>query len=132
MTINMTIHGAPRTKKNSSQIWRKANGVAFIAPSPYYKEYAGVFLRQVNKDHKLVLDMPVNVRCVYYMPTRRLVDLVGLLQATDDLLVKGRVLKDDNSKIIASHDGSRVRYDKLDPRVEIEIKPKVEGNYGAD
>ena len=63
----------------------------------------------------------MNVRCVYYMPTRRRVDLTNLLEATDDLLVRAGVLADDNSQIVAAHDGSRVRLDRENPRVEIEI-----------
>lgn len=63
------------------------------------------------------------MKCVYYMPTRHKVDLCNLLAATCDILVKANVIEDDNSKIIVSHDGSRVLYDKENPRVEIEIKP---------
>lgn len=33
-----------------------------------------------------------------------------------------RVLEDDNSKIVAAHDGNRVDYDKKKPRAEIWIK----------
>ena len=55
------------------------------------------------------------------MPTRRIVDLVGLLQAVDDILVHYNVIKDDNSRIVQSHDGSRVLYDKGNPRTEIYI-----------
>lgn len=33
------------------------------------------------------------------------------------------VIKDDNSRIVAGHDGSRVLYDKENPRVEITITP---------
>lgn len=65
--------------------------------------------------------MPVNVQCVYYMPTRHRVDLVNLLEATNDILVAGGVLADDNCKVIAAHDGSRVDFDKYNPRVEITI-----------
>ena len=56
------------------------------------------------------------------MPTKHRVDLVNLLEATCDILVKVNVLEDDNSNIIISHDGSRVLYDKDNPRVEIEIQ----------
>ena len=56
------------------------------------------------------------------MPTRRRVDLVNLLEATDDVLVHYGVLEDDNSNIIVSHDGSRVFYDKENPRTEIYIE----------
>lgn len=56
------------------------------------------------------------------MPTKRRVDLTNLLEAIDDVLVKYEVLKDDNSEIITSHDGSRVLYDKDNPRTEVVIK----------
>jgi hypothetical protein len=61
------------------------------------------------------------------MPTKHRVDLVNLLEATCDILVKANVLEDDNSNIIISHDGSRVLYDKDNPRVEIEIQAIVSG-----
>ena len=59
---------------------------------------------------------------MFYMPTKRRVDLTNLLEAIDDVLGKYGVLKDDNSEIITSHDGSRVLYDKDNPRTEVVIK----------
>ena len=56
------------------------------------------------------------------MPTRRIVDLTNLEEAIDDILVKYGVLKDDNSRILVSHDGSRVLYDKDNPRTEVTIR----------
>lgn len=67
----------------------------------------------------------VNVKAVFYMPTRRRVDLTNLLQALLDVLVKYGILADDNSKVVASVDGSYVDYDKENPRTEVEI-------YGKD
>lgn len=64
----------------------------------------------------------MNVKCVYFMQTRRRVDLVNLLEATCDILVHYGVVEDDNSNIIVIHDGSRVLHDKKCPRVEIEIE----------
>ena len=55
------------------------------------------------------------------MGTRHKVDLTNLLSATMDILVKYRVIEDDNKDIAYSNDGSRVKYDKTNPRVEIEI-----------
>ena len=55
------------------------------------------------------------------MPTHRRVDQVNLLEATLDILVEYGVLADDNSNIVVSHDGSRVLYDKNNPRTEITI-----------
>lgn len=121
MAIEFTIPITPATKKNSNQIIvNKATGKRQIIPSKKYLEYekeAGYFV----KGKGLMIDEPVTVRCVYYMPTRRRVDLVNLLEATHDLLVKYEVLADDNSSIIYSVDGSRVLYDKERPRTEVTI-----------
>ena len=76
-----------------------------------YREYekgCGWFIQ--NKGEKI--NDPVTVKCLFYMPTKRRVDLTNLLEAIDDILVKYEVLEDDHSGIIYSHDGSRVLYDK--------------------
>lgn len=55
------------------------------------------------------------------MQTHRRVDLNNLLEAATDTLVSAGILEDDNSRIVVSHDGSRVYYDKENPRTVIEI-----------
>lgn len=55
------------------------------------------------------------------MGTRRIVDIINLHSALHDILVRYRVIEDDNYRIVASTDGSRVMYDKLHPRTEVEI-----------
>ena len=67
------------------------------------------------------IETPVNIECHYYMSTHRRVDLVNLEEATLDILVKHKVIADDNSNIVVSMDGSRVFYDKDSPRTEITI-----------
>ena len=62
------------------------------------------------------------VATVFYMPTRRRVDLTNLMEAAHDTLVAAKILADDNNTIIASVDGSRVMYDKENPRTEIFIE----------
>lgn len=89
-----------------------------VIPSKQYKEYEEIALWQLPR---VYYHIPVNVKCVYYMNAKRRVDLTNLLEATDDILVKGGVLADDNCTILVSHDGSCVKYDKENPRVEIEI-----------
>ncbi len=73
------------------------------------------------------ISVPVTVTCVYRMPTHRRVDLVNLLEATDDILTKARIIEDDCVQIVASHDGSRVTYDKDHPGVDITIREVQEG-----
>ena len=120
--MRFVLYGTPRTKKNSQQILtNKRTGRAFIAPSAAYKAYERDCLRQITGMHRVGLSEPVNLKAVYYMPTKRRVDLVNLLEATNDILVHAGVLTDDHSGVIVSHDGSRVRYDKHNPRAEITI-----------
>ena len=118
--MTLTIYGDPRTKKNSREADRNGH---VVLPSKAYQRYHRDCMKQITGKHKIGIDSPVNIQCLYYMQTRRIVDLVGLLQGTDDLLTDAGVIKDDNSRIVAGHDGSRVLYDKENPRVEITITP---------
>lgn len=119
--MHLLIYGEPRTKKNSARILRTRSGTPFVAPSKAYVDYETDCLRQINRPHSPI-SARVNVRCVYYMATRRKVDLANLIEATCDILVTAGVLADDNSRIVAAHDGSRVDYDKQNPRAEIWIE----------
>lgn len=129
--IKITIPINPITKKNSQRIYvNRATGKPFIAPSEKFKEYektAGIFIKRF----KIPFDMPVNVKCLFYMPTRRRVDLTNLLEAIDDILVYYGVISDDDYSHIGGHDGSRVFYDKANPRTEIIITP-LETGAGHD
>ncbi|MEA2037962.1 MAG: RusA family crossover junction endodeoxyribonuclease [Nanoarchaeota archaeon] len=64
----------------------------------------------------------INLRVLYYRETKRKIDLVNLLEATCDILVKDGIIVDDDSKCVVSTDGSRVFYDKHNPRAEIYIE----------
>jgi Holliday junction resolvase RusA-like endonuclease len=91
-----------------------------IVPSDVYKTYehsAAWFM-----PHDPTIREPVNVRALFYMPTKRRVDLVNLEEALLDVLVHYGVIDDDNSTIVAGMDGSRVLYDKENPRTEVIIE----------
>lgn len=118
--MHITLGIEPKTKKNHQQIIQ-CKGRPLVIPSKEYKQYekdCAAFIPQMPFQ---TFDCPVNVKCVYYMRTHRRVDLTNLLQSTCDILVKYGILLDDNSNIVASMDGSRVLYDKENPRTEIEI-----------
>lgn len=121
--VKLILRGAPVTKKNSQRILRTGSGRPFIQPSAQYKRYEADCLRQITRQFCQQIDTPVNVQCVFYMPTRRRVDLVNLLESVCDILVRAGVLADDNCRVVAAHDGSCVRLDRDDPRVEIDIVP---------
>lgn len=119
--IEFTIPIAPITKKNSQRIvTNRRTGRAMILPSAKYKEYEKECER-LNLSLSRSIDYPCNVQMVYYMPTRRRVDLVNLQEATLDVLVHVGILADDNRNIVYSMDGSKVLYDKSNPRTEVTI-----------
>lgn len=112
----------PKTKKNNQKILlNHKTGKPFIVQSDAYKRYerdAGWFLGRCNK----TISEPVNIKCLFYRASQRRVDLTNLLEAIDDILVKYRIIADDDFKILAGHDGSRVLIDKENPRTEIYIE----------
>ena len=114
------IDVCPRTKKNSSQIIF-AKGRPMLIPSKLYKQFEQDCLKQITNKYQKKINYPVNVKALFYMPTRRRVDLTNLLEALDDMFVKAEVLEDDCRDIIAGHDGSRVYWDKENPHIEVEI-----------
>jgi len=118
------IKGRPITKKNSSRIvTNRSTGKPFIIPSEQFKAYQEAAGWHIPCKHQKIAER-INLKCVYYMPTRHKVDLANLLAATCDILVHYGVIADDNCDIVAGHDGSEVRYDKAAPRVEITITEK--------
>ena len=93
-----------------------------VIPSPQYKKYekeAKEYLPELEQP----IDYPIELTGLFYMPTHRSCDLTNLLQAVCDVLVKHKVIADDNFNVVASVDGSRVLYDKENPRTEITITP---------
>lgn len=114
-----TVPVVPVSKKNSQQIViNRSTGRPFIMPSKNYKKYEDEASRFIPKD---LIDIPTNVKCLFYMPTKRRCDLTNMLEAIDDIMVRAGLLADDNFSIVAGHDGSRVLYDKENPRTEITI-----------
>lgn len=127
--IKYTIQGDPRTKKNSLMIAGKGRRcpacgkleTQWVRQSKAHDEFAKAAKWQLRPVPMEPIDSLVNVRCLFYMKTRRIVDGLNLLATIDDLLVSAGILADDNSRIVAGHDGSRVLYDPINPRVEITI-----------
>lgn len=121
-----TIPLNPKTKKNSQRIvFNQKTHSPMIVQSKEYKEYeknAGWFLKKLPQP----IDKPVNVKCIFYRENAIRCDASNLTAAIDDILVKYGILADDNFKIIAGHDGTRVYIDKDNPRTEIKISDFME------
>ena len=97
------------------------NGKPNVRQSKPYLQYESDCLKLITGQYKLNIDYPINIKATYFMPTHRRVDLINLHSALHDILTKAHVLEDDNCRIVVSTDGSRVLYDKVHPRTEIEI-----------
>lgn len=120
----------PRTKKNSPQIagigkrcpYCNKYQRQFIVPSKANKLYAARATQLLaDKKPAAPIDQPIHIRYLFYMQTRRKVDGLNLAEAMDDILVSEGIIAEDNSNIVKHHDGTRVLYDKQNPRTEIYI-----------
>lgn len=123
--VSFTIPLPPVTKKNHGRIVM-CGRYPKLLPSEAYERYvkaAMPFLKATFRDIGSI-DFPVNLKCVFYLNRRFKSDLAGYLQAVQDVLVEAGILADDNRNIVASVDGSKVLYDKKNPRTEVTITKK--------
>jgi hypothetical protein len=139
--IYFTLPGNPCSSKNSRPIFinRKTNQ-RFIGKSKLLKDYIenglialdiqkradirNLCFRKSDSDWEGARDYPIGIDIqitfTFYVKDNRRRDLVNLCQAPLDLLQKANIISDDS--IVKSLDGSRIYYDKANPRTEIEIK----------
>ena len=124
MSIKFTIPVKCRTKKNHGQIVHTKTGRHVVLPSPQYKEFEKEVIQYVTSEFGNIepIDFKCNLKCIFYKDRNYQSDLVGYLQAIQDALVKAGILKDDNTNIVTTVNGSEVRYDKENPRIEVEIE----------
>lgn len=110
-----------RSKKNSQQIAiNSSTKRPIIIQSKLYKQFekdCGLFLNR----YKLNIDYPINLKCTFIVPDKRKRDLVNLLNAIQDILVKYKIIADDNYNVVYSIDGSRIIYKKGLEETIIEI-----------
>ena len=119
--VKFTIGIEPKTKKNSQQVIM-VKGRPKIIQSKAYREYEKAALPFCPKSG---IDYAVNVQAHYYRRKHHRVDITNLESALMDILVKAGTLKDDCCTIVVSTDGSRVFYDKDNPRTEVTITAVV-------
>jgi Holliday junction resolvase RusA-like endonuclease len=126
------LPGRPITKKNSQQIiYNRRTKKRQVIQSEYYRNYEEACLWYLKK-YRVKYPGPVQVTARYWMPNRRSwPDLLGLEQATADILEAAGVIKNDRD--IVSWDGSRIiGVDKKNPRTEITIREISEEGIKGD
>ena len=102
--MKIVINEPPRTKKNSMQIV-KMGGHYTLIPSKQYREYEKACAKYFYGWAAEPITYPCEVKCTFYVPTRRKVDLCNLLEAAHDILVKYGGLGDDNREKDRSAEG---------------------------
>ena len=129
LLASFTIPIEPKSKKNSHRI------AGCGKRCPVCGKYAKQFVRNGDKTTEYgfkaaqylhpkpakPLTGPVHLIYRLYTGTWHRKDDLNLYEALDDILVTNGILKDDDRKTIRSRDGSRVLYDKENPRAEIYI-----------
>lgn len=120
MKHKLEIPLLPRSKKNSQQIIVR-KGKPMLIQSELYLQYekdCAYFIKQPKNP----ISEPINLKCTFIVPDKRKRDLTNLLNAIQDILVKYRVLADDNYTIVQSVDGSRIIYQKGMEKTIIEME----------
>jgi len=112
-----------RSKKNSQRIvYNKYLKRALIVQSETYLKFeqdCGIFLKKYQGD---TIIYPINLKCLIFVSDKRKRDLTNLENAIADILVKYKIIEDDNYNIIAGWDGSRIIYrPKEEPEIILEI-----------
>lgn len=119
----------PRSKKNSHRIAGRGKRCPlcgkflnqFVRNDTVATQYAVFAAPYLSPRPEKPIDRPVHLVYKLYTATWHRKDDLNLYEALDDILVREGVLKDDDRKIIRSRDGSRVLYDRENPRSEIYI-----------
>lgn len=131
--VRLTIYGRPTTKKTKNQVAIVA-GRPRVFPSKKWREWVdGARVEVHSKLPSFPIKEEVNCRATFYR-WRNAGDAVGYYQALADFLetclacrrrtcscndAGVRILADD--KWIVSWDGSRLRKDNDDPRIEVTL-----------
>ena len=118
-TLQINIPGRPITKKNHGRVIVR-NGRRYHVPSKAYEAYENFCLGWLLQWRQYHFSGPVVVQAHYYMPNRRSwPDLVGLQQATGDILEAAKIIANDRN-IVSWGDTRIMGVDKDSPRVELE------------
>ena len=123
-----------RSKKNSQEIrknWK--TGKYFIAQGKLYEQFEKDCKYFLIKYSDYKINYPINLKCLFFVNDKRRRDLTNLENAIADILVKYKILKDDNYNILAGWDGSRIIYrPEQEPEIVIEITKMEVCNYAKD
>lgn len=123
--MKITIPITPRSKKNSQEIvFNRKTGHRMVIQNKKYTEFEKECKKYIPILNEQPINYPINLKCEFYVPDARKRDIANYLEAIQDVLVKYKLLEDDNYNIVASIDGCSMQIDRENPRIEIEITKK--------
>lgn len=134
--MTLTILGQPITAKNSRMITtagkrcptcRRRTGRHFLIPSSAAAKWEKDAKRQIAAQLPTgfsAIQTPIVMRALIYRGDARSSDMLNHLAAVSDLIQATGVVVND--RLVMSTDGSRLRIDRENPRVEITIEPFTE------
>lgn len=113
----LSVKGRPVSKKNS---WKRSR-TGKVYPSDTVKRWTSAALFQLRSqwDHRPPLLGPLNAAFVVYLDRGQRMDLDNILQTAQDALQAAGIITSDY--IIKRLDGSDLRRDESDPRIEITL-----------
>ena len=114
----------PRSKKNSQEIvFNRKTGKRMVIQNRRYTEFEKECKKYMPK-LETSIDYPINLKCRFLVCDARKRDIANYIEAIQDILVKYKVIVDDNYNIISSLDGCSMEIDRQNPRIELEITKK--------
>jgi Holliday junction resolvase RusA-like endonuclease len=100
----------------------KRTGKKVVVYSQAYESWKNDALRILGQfKYRLKINFPIILQCHFYVDNKKIRDLSNMYEGIADCLVSAGVLADDNCAIVSGHDGSRIFYDKRNPRTDITI-----------
>lgn len=113
----------PRSKKNSQEIvFNKRTGHRMVIQNKKYTEFEKECKKYIPILREPPINYPINLKCKFYVPDARKRDIANYIEAIQDILVKYKVLSDDNYHIVSSLNGCSMEIDRENSRIEINIE----------
>lgn len=124
-TAEYTVPGVVRVKKNSLRRIRRGDRMLTVSSAAHQAwENIAVLHLQSQRHQQVNVDAwgAVNLRALIYLDRESgLTNLDNLIASVMDALQKAEVVADDC--LIRGFDGSRIRLDRKNPRVDIVLTP---------
>ena len=119
--LKLTVKGRVPSKKNSLRRIKRGNRI-FTVASEQHKDWEEAKLWELKFQKIDKVENIKSIEIVFYAPDKRKADSTNKAESIMDLLVKAKVIEDDNWFVVPD---LRLKFggiDRISPRAEIKIK----------